>query len=307
MLSNLGGITHQTVSGFTATGSSGGSVRHSVNENLWAFRVIDATGAVQEFSKNDADPDEFYAMSPNLGLLGVVSKIVFKCEDTYNISGQEAITTIDGCAVDLFGTGPPGRLSLEQFLRKTEYARLTWWPQRGAERVQVWQAQRIPARPGFRPVPYEEFTAHPDVAEVAMSILLTIFGNLDDLSHAQPQMEKDFARVDDFLDLLPEVKKLGELGKVLAKFLSRGAEYGVDAALELLKPFAPLIKHEIPVVFPSSSRSSFPSMRRSREPKRANRRCSAITRGMGCRWTTRQTTCSFTPHLPRYGFRSPGP
>ena len=119
MLSNLGGITHQTVSGFTATGSSGGSVRHSVNENLWAFRVIDATGAVQEFSKNDADPDEFYAMSPNLGLLGVVSKIVFKCEDTYNISGQEAITTIDGCAVDLFGTGPPGRLSLEQFLRKT--------------------------------------------------------------------------------------------------------------------------------------------------------------------------------------------
>lgn len=250
MLSNLGGITHQTVSGFTATGSSGGSVQHSVNENLWAFRVIDGTGTVQEFSKSDADPDPVCAMSPNLGLLGVVSKIVFKCEDTYNISGQEATTTIDGCAVDLFGSGAPGRPSLEQFLCDTEYARLQWWPQRHAERVQVWKAERISAQPGFRPAPYQEFTAHPDVAEVAISILLTIFGNLDDLSRAQPQMEKDFARVDDFLDLLGEVKKLGELGKVVAKFLSRGAEYGVDAALELLKPFAPLIKHEIPVIFP---------------------------------------------------------
>ena len=40
-LSSLGGISHQTVSGFTATGSSGGSVIHSVNDNLWGFRVID--------------------------------------------------------------------------------------------------------------------------------------------------------------------------------------------------------------------------------------------------------------------------
>ena len=39
MFSNLGGITQQTVSGFTATGSSGGSAMYSVNDNLWGFRV----------------------------------------------------------------------------------------------------------------------------------------------------------------------------------------------------------------------------------------------------------------------------
>ena len=249
-LSNLGGITHQTVSGFTATGSSGGSIRHSVNDNLWGFRVIDGDGNVRPLTCKDPDPDPFYAMSPNLGLLGVVSKIILQCEDTYNISGEEAITTIDGCAIDLFGEGSTAKPSLEEFLRRTEYARLQWWPQRGADRVQVWQARRIAPEPGFRPQPYTEFTADPAVDEVAISLLFTVFGNLDDLSRAQPQLERTFGRVENLLDLLPEVKKLGELGKVLAKFISRGADHGVDAALELLKPFAPLITHEIPVIFP---------------------------------------------------------
>jgi FAD/FMN-containing dehydrogenase len=36
-LEDTGGITHQTVSGFTATGSSGGSLQYSANRNLWAF------------------------------------------------------------------------------------------------------------------------------------------------------------------------------------------------------------------------------------------------------------------------------
>jgi hypothetical protein len=45
-ISDTGGITHQTVSGFTATGSSGGSLQFSVNDNLWGFRAIDGTGEV---------------------------------------------------------------------------------------------------------------------------------------------------------------------------------------------------------------------------------------------------------------------
>jgi FAD/FMN-containing dehydrogenase len=73
-LSDTGGITHQTVSGFTATGSSGGSLHFSVNDNLWGFRAIDGTGEVYEVSRDDADPDLFYSMSPNFGLLGVVSR-----------------------------------------------------------------------------------------------------------------------------------------------------------------------------------------------------------------------------------------
>jgi Membrane dipeptidase (Peptidase family M19) len=248
--SNLGGITHQTVSGFIGSGSSGGSPRYSVNDNLWGFRVIDGTGAVHELTREDPDPEPFYAMAPNLGLLGVVSTITFQCEATFNIDGQEATTTVEACAVDLFGSGTEQRPSLEQFLRDTEYARLEWWPQRGAERVLVWQARRIAPEPDFRAVPYQEFAAHPDVSETFISILYAVFGNLDDLSKARPQVKRAFARVETLLELTPLLQRLGWLGKALAEFVSHGAQFGVDAALEVLKPVAHLIEREIPAIYP---------------------------------------------------------
>ncbi|HEY2180601.1 MAG TPA: hypothetical protein VGH09_02910 [Solirubrobacteraceae bacterium] len=250
MLSNLGGITHQTVSGFTAMGSSGGSTQYSVNDNLWGFRVIDASGQLHQVSRDDADPDPFFATSPNLGLLGVVSAIIFKCEDTFNISGQEAITSIEDCAIDLFGPGTSERPSLEQFLRDAEYARLEWWPQRGAERVSVWQAQRLRPQVAFRPTPYEEFAGDPNADEILASLLYTILGNLEDLSHARPQIERIFDRMEQLLQQVQFLKKLGRCGEALAKFVSVGAEHGIEAALLVLRPFAGLIESEIPALFP---------------------------------------------------------
>ncbi len=111
-LSDLGGVTHQTVSGFTSTGSSGGSLQHSVNDNLWSFRVIDGKGDVYEVSRDDGDL--FFSMSPNMGLLGVISTITFQCENAYNLTGQETITTVVDCAIDLFGPGGDERPSLPQ-------------------------------------------------------------------------------------------------------------------------------------------------------------------------------------------------
>jgi D-arabinono-1,4-lactone oxidase len=249
-LSDLGGITNQTVSGFTATGSSGGSLQFSVNDNLWGFRVIDGRGEVHELSRDDPDADLLDAMSPNMGLLGVVSTITFKCEDTFNICGQEAVTSVEGCAIDLFGPGDETRPSLEQFLRDAEYARVEWWPQRGVERVLVWQAQRIRPQLGFRPETYKEFTVHPDTAETFISILYTILGNLHDLSRARPQIERTFSRVQALLELVPILERHGRLGEAMAKFISHGAKHGVDAAIEVLKPFAGVIEHEVPEVFP---------------------------------------------------------
>jgi D-arabinono-1,4-lactone oxidase len=45
-LSDLGGITHQTVSGFFSTGSSGGSLRWSVYDDVQSLRMIDGRGEV---------------------------------------------------------------------------------------------------------------------------------------------------------------------------------------------------------------------------------------------------------------------
>jgi hypothetical protein len=250
-LSDTGGITHQTVSGFTATGSSGGSLQFSVNDNLWAFRVIDGTGEIYEVSRDDPDPDLFYSMSPNMGLLGVVSKITLKCVPTFNIAGQEAITTIEGSAIDMFGDGSGGRPSLERFLKDAEYARVEWWPQRGGERVLTWQAQQIRPQLGFIPVRYEEFGDRPEVSEVLISIFYTILGNLDDLKLAIPKLQDTFAQFETVLaEALETVKGLGKAGEILAEFIAKALEIGVDAAILFLQPFGPLIKHEIPSFFP---------------------------------------------------------
>lgn len=250
-LSDTGGITHQTVSGFTATGSSGGSLRYTVNDNLWAFRVIDGTGEVYEVSRDDADPDLFYSMSPNLGLLGVVSKITFRCVPTFNITGQEAITTIDGSAIDLFGDGTPEKPSLEQFLKSTDYARIEWWPQRGGERVLTWQAQQIAPQLGFLPVRYQEFGDYPEAAEVLISIFYTILGNLDHLPRAIPKLKDTFAQFGEVLgEYLETVKGMGKAGEILGEFIATALKLGVDAAILFLTPFAPLIKAEIPSFFP---------------------------------------------------------
>jgi hypothetical protein len=249
-ISDTGGITHQTVSGFTATGSSGGSLRFSVNDNLWGFRAIDGRGQVYEVSRDDPDPDLFYSMSPNFGLLGVISKITFRCVDAFNITGQEAVTTVDGCAVDLFGDGTPDRPSLEAFLREAEYARLEWWPQRGAERILTWQCQQIRPQLGFRPTRYEEFTDRPRIAEVLISLLFTIFGNLEDLSQAKPKLQATFGAIEKVMEALAKVAGFGKVGQILARALEQMLEFGVDAAITMLEPFVPLIERELPVIFP---------------------------------------------------------
>lgn len=248
-LEDTGGISHQTASGFTATGSSGGSLEFSANRNLWGFRIVDGRGEVLEVTRDDPDPDLFYAMCPNLGLLGVVSKIVLECVEAFDIEGTEATTTVETCPVDLFGDGSPGRPAIASFLREADFARLEWWPQRGADRVLTWQARRIDAEPGFKPQPYTQFGDDPETQQRLFSILFTIIGNLDDLSRAKGKLEDDFENLEQVLALLGRMD-LGKLGELLGKGLAAAAEFGVDAAIAVLEPAAPLIRRELPDFFP---------------------------------------------------------
>lgn len=248
-LEETGGITHQTVSGFTATGSAGGSLQFAATANLWGFRVVDGRGQVHEVTRDDADPDLFHAMCPNLGLLGVVSKVILRCVDAFDIEGEEAITTVDGAPADLFGDGTSGRPSLERLLRDVEYARLVWWPQRGADRVVTWRAHRIPAEPGFEPRPYSQFGDHPQAEQYLAGLLFTIVGNLDDLSAAKGKLEEDFDQLKVALRVLGE-RDLGTVGKVLGEVLAAAVEGGVDFAITLLDPLAPLIRRELPDFLP---------------------------------------------------------
>lgn len=139
-LPDLGGVSHQTVAGFLATGSCGGSVRHSVSEAVVGWRVVDGLGRVRTYTR-DRDED-FDAFGCSLGLLGVISAVTFQCVERYDIVGREDLTDERACAYALFGDGEIG---LEGFLRRTEYARLMWWPQDGVRRVVTWQARRMVA------------------------------------------------------------------------------------------------------------------------------------------------------------------
>lgn len=251
-LSDLGGITHQTVSGFLATGSSGGSLTYSIYDNLHALRMIDGEGNIYEVSRDDADQEDFNAVALSLGLCGIISTVTFKCVPTFNISGQEATSTYNEAAVDLFGDGNQGRPSLQEFLNEVEYTRLLWWPQRGGERIIVWQCQRMVPQYGFRPVRYQQFGDYPQVTEIAISIFYTIIGNLDNPSAAKEKLEATYERMQEVLDYLLQYKdQLGEFGKILADILTKVIEVGVDAAIDLLNVVAPIIKLLLPDIFPT--------------------------------------------------------
>jgi FAD/FMN-containing dehydrogenase len=149
-LPDLGGVTHQTVSGFLMTGSCGGTVQHAFETCVLAFRLIDGTGEVHELVR-DRDP-LFDAALCSMGLLGVMSTVTLQCIPRFDLIGQEDITSEAGCAYGLYGDGDAG---LEGFFRRSEYARLMWWPQEGVRRVVSWQARRM------RPADYDARTGSP--------------------------------------------------------------------------------------------------------------------------------------------------
>lgn len=195
-VSNLGGIDFQTVGGFISTGSSGGSITHSIHDNLYGLRIIDGNGEPYEVMLDDPDdPDhqKFYAAGVAMGLFGIVSRVYLKCVPVYNIVGQEASTTTTGAAMSMFGDDPKDpRIGLQDFLKKVEYTRLMWWPQRGIDQVVTWQAARMKAVPGFRPSPYQEFSNYPNVGEPVCSIFYITMGNYQDLSRVKFYLDRSF-------------------------------------------------------------------------------------------------------------------
>ena len=196
-LADLGGISHQTVSGFLMTGSSGGTVMYGIDENILALSMIDGNGNLEWF---EAHHEHFNAIVLSLGLLGIVSKVRLKLTPNFNIYGQQITYPIDAtCPIDLFGPGSPTQPGLETFLRETPYSRLLWWPQKGVNRLVIWQASRGAAMPVFDPAPYEEFEDNSfmtNVEELGASMLFTMLGN-DKFSEAWSKLQTSFDKFDD--------------------------------------------------------------------------------------------------------------
>ncbi len=179
-LNDLGGITHQTVSGFLMTGSSGGTLMYSLDENLLAFRIIDGQGNAEWVQKSER-PDLYNAVTLSLGLLGIITKVRLQLTKEFCIYGEETTYRIGpSCPIDLFGKGDEKVPGLEAFLKETPYSRILWWPQKGVDRIVVWRAVRGKATPAFSPFPYHEFGKKKfstQIEEFFGAVLFTTLGN----------------------------------------------------------------------------------------------------------------------------------
>src|SRR5437660_5840859 len=109
---DTGGIIHQTVAGFLSTGSSGGSVQHSVGDQVVAIRLVDGEGNVRVFTE-PGDSDLFCAAGVSMGLLGIITAVTFQCVPRFDVIGKQATSSVDDSSIDVFGSGATGKPSLE--------------------------------------------------------------------------------------------------------------------------------------------------------------------------------------------------
>ncbi|CAG8556448.1 10968_t:CDS:2, partial [Cetraspora pellucida] len=176
-LPDLGGIAHQTVGGFISTGSSGGTLIHSLHDSIIKIRIIDGKGDIHNLSIDDDDNSKFLAAGVSLGLLGIITKITFKLIKNYYITGNQVIAPITplsndfnlGCPIDLLGDGDKEKKipSILEFFTNckeydADYARIFWWPQDGVNRLTIWKAKPIPIQSiDGTPLPINSYNEFP--------------------------------------------------------------------------------------------------------------------------------------------------
>ena len=162
-LPELGGITHQTIGGFIATGSGGGSTKYAFCDSITAVRLFYYNGKEivdQTFKRplDDADKDDpFWAVGyANLGLLGFVYEVTFTCQRAFNVNGCEKTTQTEKNIVQLRHATDYSRKSLSAFLEEHDYTRLLWWPQQQINKVLIWSAnqEQISDWQNYKPHPY---------------------------------------------------------------------------------------------------------------------------------------------------------
>lgn len=187
-LPDLGGISHQAIGGFIATGSAGGATKSNFESAIISVDIIhhDGTDAVlKTFNRpvND-DNDPFFGVAfANLGLMGIVVSVTFQCVPSFNIKGTEVTTLTKECDIDLFGDGEGSKLSVQAFFEQPDiFARFMWWPQIGIDKMTVWQAKKADAQTDwqdFKSKPYKDLPFFFGSAKLANILVYYIYTFVD--------------------------------------------------------------------------------------------------------------------------------
>jgi hypothetical protein len=183
-LESLGGISHQTMSGFLLTGSAGGSLLHDLGSNVIALELVDGRGVVHRVSRDDPDPakrDLFEAAGVSMGLLGIITRVWLRVGRTYDLVGREVTHPLSSSPIDPFDE--QDRAGLPDLFHRHDYSRVLWWPQHGFDRLQIWTADRVPKSEETKPF---QILGRWDTLFGAL--LQTLVGNVEELRAASERL-----------------------------------------------------------------------------------------------------------------------
>jgi len=126
---NFGSIVLQTAAGYIGTGTHGTGGRTPILSSfITRLRLIDGAGQLHELDA-EQEPELFAAARVNLGCLGVVTEIAFRCVDGFHLEERLQLLDFDRVLGDL-----------DRLVDDNDYLKLWWLPY--TKQVQVYTFNR---------------------------------------------------------------------------------------------------------------------------------------------------------------------
>lgn len=126
---NFGSIIIQTAAGYIGTGTHGtGGKTPILSTAIERLRMVDGRGQILELDA-EKDPALFSAARVNLGCLGVVTEIVFKCVDAFDLEERLELVDFDTALSDL-----------ASHVADNDYCKFWWLPY--TDQIQVYTFNR---------------------------------------------------------------------------------------------------------------------------------------------------------------------
>lgn len=169
---NFGSIILQTAAGYIGTGTHGTGGRSKLlSTYIERMRLIDGQGELHELDK-EREPELFSAARVNLGCLGVVTEITFRCVDAFDLEERLELMPFDRLLADL------GRMVADN-----DYLKLWWLPYN--DHVQVYRFNRTDTpRTGFN------FTRWMDQSGLSVKTFTGVLAMSRTLPRITPVMNK---------------------------------------------------------------------------------------------------------------------
>jgi L-gulonolactone oxidase len=126
---NFGSIILQTAAGYIGTGTHGTGARTPIlSSYIEKIRLVDGLGEVHELDiKNE--PELFSAARVNLGCLGVVTEITFRCREAFDLEERLELVDFDSALANL-----------DTYLNDNDYCKLWWMAY--TDKIQVYTFNR---------------------------------------------------------------------------------------------------------------------------------------------------------------------